>query len=283
MREPVEKLVKELIDGVLPKGKCDLILEIAEVLPLKIFLDFADLPRTDFERLRPLSSPQIRKDLGMTDKELIRLVDEYLGPVVAKRMKKPEQDSLSRIISEPILGKPVTFKIAMAMSRDVLLASFETVSSHIGFIGYHLAQYPEHRKSLIERPTLLPLALNDLIRRYNAVTIIREAVNDTKIGSVVIKKGDVLCLPLALYNLDDRLFSDPLDVMLDRQEAGHLGFGAGIHRCPGNSLARIELMVFITEWLARIPNFSIDNNYPVRTKTGITGSLQNLHLVWPSP
>lgn len=218
----------------------------------------------------------------MSEEAFKNLVNEYLEPIVRERMKTPGPDAFSRVFAEPVFGAPMTFEVAMGIARDILLAGLDTVSSHLGFIGYHLARNPGHRKILIEQPKLMPLAVDDLMRRYNAVAIGREAADDVELGGVQFKKGDIICLPLPLYNLDDKLFDDPMDAVLDRKGAGHLAFGAGIHRCPGNTLARMELMIFVEAWLARIPDFSLDPSHPVRMKAGVVGAFDALHLIWPT-
>lgn len=282
MQQPAKELAAELAQEVLPRGRCEFISEIAETLPIKLFLAFAGLPLDDFEMLKPLGSYLVRKDQDISEESFMALVDDYLAPIVRMRMNAPEDDALSRVFAEKVFDAPITFDIAMGIARDVLLAGLDTVSSHIGFIGYHLARNPHHRKLLVENPKLLPLAVDDLMRRYNAVAIGREAVEDVSIAGVEVKQGDVICLPLPLYNLDDRLFENPMEAVLDRRGGEHLAFGAGIHRCPGNSLARIELMMFIQEWLAVIPEFSLDTRYPIRMKAGVVGAFQDLHLVWPT-
>lgn len=281
MQEPISALAAEIAATLAPKGRCEFISEVADVFPIKLFLAFAGLPMEDFDRLRPLGATFVRRNEDeLPEDDMFRLTNEYLDPIVRERMANPGNDIFSQVFSTPIFGKPMSYDIAMGIGRDLLLAGLDTVSSHVGFIGYHLAMHPDQRKAINENSKLLATAVDDLMRRYNSVSLNRQATRDVEIGGVTLKKGDLVSIPLPLYNLDDRLFDDPLGVIIDKPRGEHMGFGAGVHRCPGNALARLELMTFMREWLAKIPDFAIDPAYPVRMKSGIVGTIEELHLMW---
>ncbi|MBJ7263674.1 MAG: cytochrome P450 [Burkholderiaceae bacterium] len=280
LRDPAKQIVGEIIDSVQVRGRCEFVSDIASVFPIKLFLAYAGLPATDFERLVHLSAYLSNTDQGLQGDALVTLVDDYLQPIVTQRMHTPGNDPLSRIFQEPVFDKPMTVDIAQAIARDILLAGVDTVSSQIGFIAYHLARSQHHRAILLEKPELVPVAVDDLLRRYNAVALSRTATEDVRFGDITIKKGDALCLPLALYNLDDKLFKDPMNAVFERRDE-HIAFGAGIHRCPGVSLARMQMTIFTNAWLERIPEFSIDTSRPIRFTSGVIGSLRELHLTWP--
>ena len=87
-----------------------------------------------------------------------------------------------------------------------------------------------------------------------------------------------------MYGIDINVFADPLSVDFGRTNSHqHLAFGNGIHRCVGAPLAHAEMKIFLEEWLARIPDFSLDSDKPPTRVTGIVHSHETLHLIWPRP
>jgi len=99
---------------------------------------------------------------------------------------------------------------------------------------------------------------------------------------VQFKKGDMIQLPKCLYGLDDRINSAAREIDFHRKpsQIKHAAFGAGPHICPGASLARRELMVFMDEWLPLIPDFEIDPDKPLVMKSGPVNGVLELHLKW---
>ena len=97
---------------------------------------------------------------------------------------------------------------------------------------------------------------------------------------VPFKAGDQIILSTMMHGLDERRFTDPLDVDFTRKNPIHSAFGNGPHRCPGSFLARTEIKVFLQEWLARIPEFWIKSGEKPRIRTGVNGSYVHLPLAW---
>ncbi|PRX19202.1 cytochrome P450 [Paraburkholderia sp. BL18I3N2] len=280
MLEPIRELAAELIDKVIDKGHCEVLTEIAEPLSIKLFLAFAGLPVEDWQRLRPLGSQIVRKDQSMSEEEMLDIANSYLEPFVRRCMESPGEDAFSRIFAEPIFDQNMTFDDAMAVARDVLFAGLDTVSANLGFLTYHLARYPADRKALIENPKLLTTAIDEVLRRYVTIAGGRELTQDVEMGGVTLLKGDIVCAPFVLHNLDEEVFESPGEVLLDRNGKEHLTFGAGPHRCPGANLAKLELMTYTQVLLSKIPDFELDPAHPVRMKTGVVGALNSLHLRW---
>jgi len=99
---------------------------------------------------------------------------------------------------------------------------------------------------------------------------------------VRFKTGEQVMMPKVLHGLDPRRYADPLNVDLRRPASRHAAFGDGPHRCPGAGLARMEMRVFLEEWLKRIPEFSIKPGRKPRTSSGQVNGILSLPLVWPA-
>lgn len=99
-----------------------------------------------------------------------------------------------------------------------------------------------------------------------------------------MKAGDPIFVATALHGLDDQRWTDPLVIDLDRSAKGTdiQSFGSGPHRCPGAALARAEIVLFLEEWLKRIPDFSLDPEKPMVSASGSVTGVLSLQLRWPT-
>ncbi|NOW48010.1 cytochrome P450 [Novosphingobium sp. SG751A] len=278
----VRALARELIAGVMPRGTCDFMPDFAEIFPVHIFLSMLGVPVEDREKLRPLGAQLTRPDGTMSVVELRDAVDDYLRAHVRQRLAAPGDDLLSRILAEPVQGRAWTLDEALRMARNVLFAGLDTVAAMVGMVAMHLARYPEDQRLLRARPDLIPAAADELMRRYPSASVSRNAVADIDVNGVTIKAGDIVYLPSMLHNLDPTCFDQPEEARFDRglNPIHHTTFGVGAHRCVGAGLARMEMIVFLQEWLGALPEFAIDPEKPVTMKAGNVGTLTSLPLIW---
>lgn len=278
----VVEMARELITNLRPRGSCDFVAEFAEILPLNIFLSLIDVPLEDRPRLRELGVQLTRPDGSMTVEGLKQAADDYLWPFIEKRMAEPGDDLFSHILSEPVMGRAWTEDEARRMCRNLLFGGLDTVAAMFGMVALHLARHPEDQSLLRARPHLIPAAADELMRRYPTVSVSRNAVADVHVDGVTIRKGDLVYLPSMLHNLDPASFDAPDEVRFDRNltPIRHTTMGVGAHRCVGAGLARMEVIVFMREWLAQMPAFALDPAQPVRMKGGNVGACTAIPLVW---
>lgn len=278
----VVEISRELIEGLRPKGHCDFVAEFAEIVPLNIFLTLIDVPLEDRPRLRELGVQLTRPDGSMTVEGLMQAADDYLWPFIQKRMAEPGDDLFSRILSEPVMGRAWTEDEARRMCRNLLFGGLDTVAAMFGMVALHLARHPEDQRLLRDNPDLIPAAADELMRRYPTVGVSRNAVADVEIDGVMIRKGDLVYLPSVLHNLDPASFDAPDAVNFDRDltPIRHTTMGVGAHRCVGAGLARMEVIVFLREWLSQMPEFGLDPVQPVQMKGGNVGACTAIPLVW---
>ena len=122
-----------------------------------------------------------------------------------------------------------------------------------------LSQHPEHRQQLAEDPSLIPSAIEELLRWETPVQMVaRASLEDTTFAGCPVKQGDSIVLMLGSANTDDNEVADADEVRFDREVNRHIAFGGGIHRCLGSHLARMELRVALREWHRRIPEYSVE-------------------------
>ena len=160
-------------------------------------------------------------------------------------------------------------------SRNLLQADWPT-----GLRVAVLAPHPDDRRRLVAEPALMGTAIEELLRAYSPVTMARIAASDVDYEGCPMKAGDRVLMNFPAANRDPAQFADPDTVRLDRESNRHVAFGSGIHRCAGSNLARMELRVAIEEFLARIPEFSLDPDGDVTWAGGQVRGPRQLPVVF---
>jgi cytochrome P450 len=124
---------------------------------------------------------------------------------------------------------------------------------------WHLATHPEDRERLLREPELIPSAVEEFLRAYSPVTMARFVTEDFEYKGCPMSEGDRVLMAFPAANRDPSVFADADKVVIDREHNRHVAFGAGIHRCAGSNLARMEMRVAIEEFLARVPDFEVSD------------------------
>ncbi|NDD96847.1 MAG: cytochrome P450 [Actinobacteria bacterium] len=184
-------------------------------------------------------------------------VIEFFINALAARRTDPGDDLISELLHTEIDGKPIEEPIIIGMCSLMLIAGVDTTWSAIGSSIWHLATHPDDRRRLIAEPELMPTAIEEFLRAYSPVTMARRLMNDVEYKGCPMKAGERVLMNFPGANRDPEVFERPDEVILDRAINRHVAFGAGIHRCAGSNLARMELRVAIETWLARIPEFEL--------------------------
>ena len=188
---------------------------------------------------------------GMTE------MSAYFQAEIEKRKDDPRDDLISIMMKARCEDEPWTPERVLGALRLLMIAGIDTTWSAIGSSLWHLSTHPEDRQRLLDKPELMPAAVEEMLRAYSPVTMAREVVEDTEISGCPIKAGNMVLLSFPAANRDPEMFEDADKVIIDRQPNRHSAFGLGIHRCVGSNLARMEMTVAIEEWLKRIPQFSL--------------------------
>jgi len=282
LREQSRQLAVELTEGLMARGRCEFMADYARQFPIAIFLRLVDLPLS--ERARFLEWAEVLARGGHHDIQVqmatFQEIFAYLKAFVMERMERRGDDVFSQIGASQVFGRAITADEAMAMAVLLFLGGLDTVASMMGFIARFLAQSPAHRRQLIANPALIPAASEELIRRFGLSNTTRLIVQDYDFHGVALKRDEMIMVPLALASTDERRWNNALEVDFARDTNGHAIFGNGPHKCPGATLARIEIGIFIEEWLKRIPDFQVTPGDHPRTATGRVNGVSYLPLSW---
>jgi cytochrome P450 len=285
LEEKIRLLADKLIDAIVPKGECDFIPEVAELLPVQVFLEMLGLPLSrqgEFRALvqRFLTTPP--KDGLMAQLAVMRTVADAMDEFIKARRAQPGDDLISLLWASEIDGQPVTHEDMLNYGCLLFIAGLDTVVNGIGFGIRHLAGDPALQAKLRAQPSLIARATEEFLRRYTFTIPARRVAHDAEFQGVQFREHDPVTLFLPGADLDEREFPEPEKYDLEREPKPHLAFNGGPHRCLGSHLARLEMQVMYQQMLARLPEFRLDPQRPPRFHCGNIIGIDTLTIQWNS-
>lgn len=275
----IHSTLNDLIDAVIDEGRCDFVPAIAEPLPVWIFMRMMGFPLDRYKEFRVWVSSLVLMLPPEVRQQTLDLVMDMSAPLVRERMETRQDDLISRLIDSDIDGRKPTFDEIQAYCLMLFIAGLDTVVNAMSFGMRHLARDHALQDRLRTDPTLIPPAVEELLRRYSFANPGRIVREDFEAFGVSFRRGDQLTLLLSAADLDESQFQDATKVDIDRKQA-HLAFNAGPHRCVGLHLARLELQALYKVWLERMPRFSLDPEASWRFHQGVVHGVESLPLVW---
>jgi cytochrome P450 len=281
LEQDVRDLAVKLIDEVVPHGQCEFVAEVGQRFPVELFMRLANAPLDHRQRLiakvdRFTRAPEIQQRLAA-----LQELGDYLQVMIAEREDAPGEDLVSLVVHGKVDGRALTEDEKRGMVTLLFLGGLDTVTAMLSFIMAYLGENPAQYRRLVDDPQLIGNAIEELMRVHGVAGTERGVTQDMVYNGVVFKAGDRLVFPAHIYGLDDQVVDDPFRVDFDRPVSSHLVFGSGPHRCVGSHLARLEMRVFLEEWVRRIPAFSVDAVGDLPTRGGLVWSPVAVPLVWP--
>ena len=281
--EPTTRaLCDELIDAFVDRGHADAATEYAQQIPVRVISLVLGIPSDLADRftgwVRDLL--EFAHDADRRSRAAVALA-AYLRELIAERRRCPGTDLISELLQSEGDGEPVSDDDVVGIASLTLIAGVDTTWSAIGSALWHLATHEHDRHRLSSEPELMATAVEELLRAYSPVTMARIVAEDVGFMGCPMKRGDRVLLNFPSANRDPDVFDDPDRVILDRAINRHLAFGAGIHRCAGSNLARMELRVAISAWLARIPEFRLADPSAVTWAGGQVRGPRTVPVVFP--
>ncbi|RYE64667.1 MAG: cytochrome P450 [Oxalobacteraceae bacterium] len=279
-KEEVRELANSLIDRVIDKGHCDFIRDIAEPLPVQVFLKMMGLPLERMAEFRQLVHEFMAPGEPIDSVFRMRKVADSMRPDIEARRAEPKDDLISLLWRSEIDGKPMTMELMEDFAVLLFIAGLDTVINGMGYGIRHIAANRVFQDELRADPKRIVEAAEELLRRYTFTVPTRRITRDTEFAGVTMKAEERLMLFLPGADLDKREFESPEIFTLERENNVHIAFGVGPHRCLGSHLARIELQVIYEQMLARLPSFRIDEAKPTMFHAGNILAIDTLPLRW---
>ena len=277
-REPaVTALVNEMIDRFADRGECDFHTEFAVPLPCTVFLQLLGLPLEDLDKFNAWKDGVIRPEGAVGADQHATLaapaahqIYEYFEQAIDDHIANPREDVLSALIAANVEGEPLSREELLDICFLFLIAGLDTVTDSLDCFFVYLARHPEQRRMLLERPDILPSAIEEMLRWETPVPgVARVAMQDVEVGGCPISKGERISPLLGAANTDPAEFDDPDVVDFARNPNRHRAFGGGPHRCLGSHLARLELRVALREFHRRIPDYEIQPGFQLKYTTAL--------------
>ena len=284
----VRTLVNQLLDGFADRGRCDFHEEFATPLPSTVFLALMGMPQDDLATFLRWRDQTIRPDVEFGDLEgaaRIRQqtsheITQYFEALIDEKRANPDDRLMTRIINASIDGRTLSRTELLGICHLLLLGGLDTVTATLDCMVSWLAEHPVERHKIVNDPTLVPSAVEELLRHQTPVMVVpRILKQDVTMGGVDLKAGDGVTVVLGAANSDDDEFTDAEDVDLARDPNKHVAFGAGNHLCLGAHLARLELRVALEELHRRIPGYRLADDAELHFSPGIR-QVHSLPLVW---
>ena len=286
----VRKLSNQLIDDFIDAGECEFNSAFAIPLPCTVFLRLLGLPLEDLDLFLELKNNIIRPNgeaAQIPEAEFTRIQAEtgqriyaYFDKVLDERERQPRDDMLTGFLEAEVDGHRLTREDILDICYLFLLAGLDTVTASVGCMVSYLAQHPEQRRRLVDDPSQIPGAVEELLRWETPVPgVPRVVTKDVELSGEHLEPGEKVTVLLGSANIDERGFPQPADVDFERPANRHLAFGGGVHRCLGSHLARLELRVALEQLHERIPDYSIKPGQEPRYSMGIR-AVEYLPLVF---
>ncbi|MBV9411759.1 MAG: cytochrome P450 [Acidimicrobiia bacterium] len=274
----IEPKVREFcarsLDALAGAGGFDFIADLGAQMPMRTIGYLLGIPEDDQEAIRDMLDEGLRLEDGDAPKTPT-FGAEMFGPYIDWRVEHPTDDLMTEMINTEFEDETGTTR---RLTRDEILlyvnmiagAGNETTTRLIGWTGKLLAEHPEQRRELVEDRSLIPNAIEELLR-YEAPSPVqsRYIAHDVEVHGHTIAEGNVMVLLNGSANRDERHFVDADRFDIHREIGHHLSFGYGLHFCLGAALARLEGRVALDEVLKRFPEWDVDweNAKMARTST----------------
>jgi cytochrome P450 len=259
----IERLAGLFIGRMADKGgTCDFA-EIAMPFPLRVIMSMLGVPEQDEPMMMRLTQqtlssqdPEFQAE-GGARKAMIEMYN-YFQAVIADRRAHPNGDLASLVANARIEGEYLSDRDTFGYFNIIATAGHDTTSYSLTGGMLALIEHPEEMAKLRADPSLMPLAVEEILRWTNPVKhFVRTAVDDCVVAGKQIKAGDYLMMSYPSASFDETVFGDPFAFRIDRKPNRHLAFGTGPHVCLGQYLARFELTAFFRELLARVEDIEL--------------------------
>jgi len=266
LRPRVEAIADELLDALPAHAEgaaVDLIEHFAYPLPITVICELLGVPAEDRPKWRDWSRDYMSMDVRRLDSMLDRM-SAHVRELIGKRRVEPADDLLTGLVQahDEDHGRLSDTEL-ITMVLTLMIAGHETTAHLIGNGVAALLTHPDQLALLREDPTLMPGAVQELLRWCSPVVtaMLRYATEDVTIAGTLVRQGDGVQVVLASASHDARRFADPqrLDLTRDAEAAApqHLAYSRGAHYCLGAGLANQEAEVAFAAILARYPDLAL--------------------------
>lgn len=294
MEPHIRQITNQILDEIARKGRVDFVTEVSCLLPLAVICGMMGIEQKDWALMFNLTN----RVLGSGDPEYQTEVPEdqrgtdeasrttnmagtmrmfgFFSEMLQQRRANRRDDLISLLCGSEVDGEALSDEEILWFCFLLILAGNETTRNAISGGLLTLCQHPEERARLQADMSLLPSAIEEILRWVSPVThMAREATADAEIRGQKITKGDRLVVWYPSVNRDEDIFPEPDRFNITRTPNEHLAFGIGEHFCLGAGFARLELKVMFEELFRRFPDIQLDGPAE-RLRSTFIGGIKHL-------
>ncbi|WP_210716598.1 cytochrome P450 [Amycolatopsis acididurans] len=287
----IRELTARSLDPLVGAGGFDFVRDLGKLMPMWVIGGLLGIPEEDQESVRDSVDAELRTEAG---KPMIKYTDDKefaSGEIFAKyldwRAEHPSDDIMTELMNAEFEDETGTVR---RLTRDELLiyvnvvagAGNETTTRLIGWAGKVLADHPGQRRELAENPSLIPRAVEELLRfEPPAPHVARYMTRDVEYYGQTVPAGNVMMFLIGSANRDERHFPDGERFDIHREVRQHLTFGLGTHYCMGSALARLEGRIALEEVLKRFPEWEVDLDEAQLSPTSTVRGWETLPVLTP--
>jgi len=260
----VRQFCANSLDPLIGAGGFDFIADLGAQMPMRTIGYLLGIPESDQEAIRDRLDAGLRLEEGEAPENVSAGESEIFGEYIDWRVDHPSDDLMTEMLNAEFEDETGTRR---RLTREEILlyvnmiagAGNETTTRLVGWTGTLLAEHPDQRRELVEDRSLIPNAVEELLR-YEAPSPVqsRYVARDVERHGQTVAEGSVMVLLNGSANRDERRFPDADRFDIHRRIGHHLSFGYGIHFCLGAALARLEGRVALDEVLRRFPEWDVD-------------------------
>jgi cytochrome P450 len=266
LRSHIQDITHSLLDAVRDKGQMEMIADLARPLPAIVTAELLGVPISDWRQLtawsadfaqvlgnfqhNPERAPQVLRSLGE--------MTAYFQAAVAQQRVHPREGLIGALLTAEVDGDRLSEEEVVANTIVTMVGGQETTTNLIGNGILTLLRHPEELERLREDLSLLPPAVEELLR-YESPSqhTARLAPEDVVLGGKLIGKRQAVIAVMGAANRDPERFAEPDRLDLGRQDNRHVAFAWAAHFCFGAPLARIEGQVALEAVLRRMPGLRL--------------------------
>ena len=267
--EAIEPLTRDFcvraLDPLVGTGKFDFIENLGAMVPMRTIGYLLGIPEDSQESIRDRGGRQLTLKEGTfrpATKEFFEQSYQMFADYLDWRVDHPSDDLMTQLLNAEVeedgTTRPLTRIEVLQYTSMIAGAGNETTTRLIGFIGQLLAEHPDQRRQIVDNPSLIPMAIEEVLR-YEAPSPVqaRYVARGVECRGTTIPEGSIMLLLNGSANRDERRYPDGEKFDIRRGDT-HLSFGHGLHFCLGSALARMQARVALEEVIKRWPDWEID-------------------------
>lgn len=265
LHERVREIAGEITDGIIERGSCDFVVDVAAELPLQVIAELMGVPQEDREKLFEWSNRMIGSEdpeYSVSAEMAMAAATEmfaYANDLATEKRANPSDDIISVLLQAEVEGERLSDLEFDLFFELLAVAGNETTRNLISHGMLAVIEHPDERRRLLDDRSLLPSAVDEMLRYASPVMYMRRTTRgDLEVRGQHIKAGDKVALWYIAANHDPEVFADPHRFDVTRSNNEHIAFGGGgPHFCLGTHLARLEIQVMFEHLLERIPEMEL--------------------------